>query len=256
MRHRGVFLTSAMLLAVLLASGCNSSKPAIQAAIKPPTLPGMNIFAKTSDTTGAQDAELAAAQADSVQLAFRQEAEGYQSQVAQDIFRAAMRHGTDMVVDGALQRTGMNNPVAKMVVKSAINDLQNRAMTSDTKAEQPAQTLEITAVLGHAKANNARLDQMIGAVNILVGQRKKDTARIKIASDEEKQRHALRLAADEALLAVALAASEQELAKIEMAGKANANSGDLVVEIEATRQRGQQIKQAMMLLKTMKSLAN
>ncbi len=78
--------------------------------------------------------------------------------------------------------------------------------------------------------------------------------KIKVASVEEKKRFAARLDADAALLAMALAASEEELVKIRKAGEKDPKNKDLVVEIETTRKQGLKIKEAMLVVTNMKKL--
>ena len=117
-----------------------------------------------------------------------------------------------------------------------------------------AALMDIASVVGRARNNNARLGKMVVTVNLLVDQRKKDVVKIKVASAEERKRYGERLDADEALLALALAASEEELVKLQKAGGKDASNKDLVIELETTRKQGLRIKEAMVVVKNMKKL--
>jgi hypothetical protein len=164
-----------------------------------------------------------------------------------------MVKGTRFMMDKAMDKTGMGNPLTKFVMKAAMDDMEKK-VAADMKTTEGAALMDIASVVGRARNNNARLGKMVVTVNLLVDQRKKDVVKIKVASVEEKRRYAVRLDADEALLALALAASEEELAKLQKAGEKDANNKDLVIELETTRKQGLRIKEAMVVVKNMKTL--
>jgi hypothetical protein len=245
----------ALTLTIALA-GCSATKPVTQAAVAPAAATETAVVIAPADaakTETAVVATTAAVEDEALQLALKQEAEDYRKQVAEDIAKIAMVKGTRFMVDKAMDKSGMGNPLTKFVMKAAMDDMEKKA-AADMKTAEGAALMDIASVVGRAKNNNARLGKMVVTVNLLVDQRKKDAVKIKVASVEEKKRYAARLDADEALLALALAASEEELAKIQKAGEKDAKNKDLVVEIDTTRKQGLKIREAMLVVKTMKKL--
>lgn len=245
-----LLIPAAIVLAMVI-SGCSATKPVTQATTQ------TTVAVIPSDTTKTESAivqaTVTATEDEALQLALKQEAEDYRKQVAEDIAKIAMVKGTRFMVDKAMDKTGLGNPLTKFMAKAAMDDME-RKVAADMKTTEGAAVMDIASVVGRARNNNARLGKMVVTVNLLVDQRKKDVVKIKLASVEERKRYAARLDADEALLALALTASEAELAKIQKAGEKDATNKELVVEIETTRQQGLKIKQAMILVKNMKKL--
>jgi hypothetical protein len=242
-----------MATAIGLA-GCSATKPVTQATVT--TTTDTKVAVAPADATTTETAvvtTVTASDDEAIQIALKQQAEDYRKQVAEDIAKIAMVKGTRFMVDKAMDKSGMGNPLAKFVMKAAMDDMEKKA-AADMKTAEGAALMDIASVVGRAKNNNARLGKMVVTVNLLVDQRKKDVVKIKVASVEEKKRYAARLDADEALLALALAASEQELATIQKVGEKDAGNKDLVVELETTRQQGLKIREAMVVVKTMKKL--
>lgn len=255
MRGAGLILTLATLALSMGVSGCSATKTVTEAAAPTATNDTIVAAAPTEATTTkvAVVATTVSAEDEAIQIALKQQAEDYRKQVAEDIAKIAVVKGTRFMVDKAMDKTGMGNPLTKFVVKAAMDDMEKKA-AADMKTAEGAAIMDIASVVGRAKNNNARLGKMVVTVNLLVDQRKKDVTKIKIASVEEKKRIAARLDADEALLAMAFAASEEELVKIRKAGEKDPKNKDLVVELETTRKQGLKIKAAMLAVKTMKTL--
>lgn len=252
MRANRLLPPAALALSIIIAGCSTTAKPVVQAESVPIADSETTVTVATANST--QSAVVAtAAEDEAVQLALKQQAEDYRKQVAEDIAKIAMVKGTRFMVDKAMDRSGMGNPLAKFVVKAAMDDMEKKA-AAEIKTAEGAAVLDIASVVGRAKNNNARLGKMVITANLLVDQRKKDGVRIKVASVEEKKRFASRLDADEALLAIALAASEQEFAKIKAAGEKDPKNADLVVELETTRKQGMKIREAMLVVKSMKTL--
>jgi hypothetical protein len=244
----------ATLVLSIGVSGCSATKAVTEAAVPAATSETMMAAAPTEATTKvAVVATTVSAEDEAIQLALRQQAEDYRKQVAEDIAKIAMVKGTRFMVDKTMDKAGMGNPLAKFVVKAAMDDMEKKA-AADMKTAEGAAIMDIASVVGRAKNNNARLGKMVVTVNLLVDQRRKDVTKIKIASVEEKKRIAVRLDADEVLLATAFAASEEELVKIRKAGEKDPNNKDLLIELETTRKQGLKIKEAMLAVKTMKML--
>ena len=247
---------AAIALAIALA-GCSTTKPATQAAVTPATTTENKVAVAPADATKTETTVVAttvtAPEDEAVQLALKQQADEYRKQVAEDIAKIAMVKGTRFMVDKAMDKSGMSNPFTKLVMKAAMDDMEKKA-AADMKTAEGAAIMDIASVVGRARNNNARLGKMVVTVNLLVDQRKKDVVKIKIATPEEKKRYAARLDADEALLALALAASEEELAKLRKAGEKDAKNKDLVIELETTRKQGLKIKEAMVVVTKMKKL--
>lgn len=246
----------AIALSVVI-SGCSTSKPVVQATATPTTVTTTDTTVVTvpDDAAKTETAVVTTTTADdeAIQLALKQEAEDYRKQVAEDIAKIAMVKGTRFMVDKAMDKTGMGNPLTKFMVKAAMDDMEKKA-ASDMKTAEGAAIMDIASVVGRAKNNNARLGKMVVTVNLLVDKRKQDVVKIKVASAEERKRFSTRLDADEALLAMALASSEAELVKIQKAGEKDPKNKDLVVELETTRKQGLKIKEAMLVVKNMKKL--
>jgi len=255
MRGAGLILTLVTLALSMGVSGCSATKTVTEAAAPTATNDTIVAAAPTEATTTkvAVVATTVSAEDEAIQIALKQQAEDYRKQVAEDIAKIAVVKGTRFMVDKAMDKTGMGNPLTKFVVKAAMDDMEKKA-AADMKTAEGAAIMDIASVVGRAKNNNARLGKMVVTVNLLVDQRKKDVTKIKIASVEEKKRIAARLDADEALLAMAFAASEEELVKIRKAGEKDPKNKDLVVELETTRKQGLKIKAAMLAVKTMKTL--
>ena len=206
--------------------------------------------ARTTTTETVTVASTPAAEDEAIQLALRQQAEDYRKQVAEDVMKVAMVKGTRFMMNKALDRAGAN-PFAKFVAKTAMDDVEKQ-VAADMKTAEGAAVMDMASVVVRARNNNARLGKMVVTVNLLVDQRRKDTVRIKVASVEERKRFATRLDADEALLAMALAASEEEERKIRQASEKDAANKDLVIELETTRKQGLRIKEAMVVVKSMR----
>lgn len=249
-----LWLPAGLMLSAAI-SGCSATKPVTQAAVAPPATETTVTIeqAKVAKTETVPVQAAATAEDEALQLALQQQAEDYRKQVAEDIMKVAMVKGTRFMVDKAMARAGANNPLAKFVVKAAMDDVEKK-VAADMKTAEGAAVMDIASVVGRAKNNNARLGKMVVTVNLLVDQRRKDVVKVKVASVEERKRFAARLDADEALLAMALAASEEELSKIRKASEKDAGNKDLVVELETTRRQGLKIKEAMLVVKNMKTL--
>lgn len=254
MRGFNPFVLPAVVALAMSVAGCSATKPITQAVVTAPVAADTTVTVVESDpakvktvavTTTAEDEALA--------LALQQEAVDYRKQVAEDIAKVAMVKGTRFMIDKAMDKAGANNPLTKFVVKAAMDDMEKKA-AADMKTAEGAAVMDIASVVGRARNNNARLGKMVVTVNLLVDKRKKDTVKIKVATVEEKKRFAARLDADEVLLAAALAASEEELVKIQKAGEKDPKNKDLVVEIETTRNQGVKIKEAMLVVRNMKKL--
>ena len=250
-----LFAVPALLALSIVASSCSATKPAQTAAATPAAEPvaveeaairGKTVTETTVATTDASVEDQA------IQLALKQEADEYRKQVAQDVMTVAMVRGTEMMVDQAMSKAGANNPFTKFVVKAAMDDMKKKA-AANIKTAEGAAVMDVAAVLGRARNNNARLGKMVVTVNLLVDKRKQDTVRIKSATVVEKKKFATRLDADEALLALALAASEEELGKIRKASEKDKNK-ELVAEIETTRRQSARIREAMLVIKNMRKL--
>lgn len=248
-------MPSAALLTMTLA-GCSATKPVTQAVVVAPAATTETTVtvdtAKATTTETVTVASTSSAEDEAIQLALKQQAEDYRKQVAEDVMKVAMVKGTRFMMNKALDRAGAN-PLAKFVAKAAMDDVEKQ-VAADMKTAEGAAVMDLASVIGRARNNNARLGKMVVTVNLLVDQRKKDTVRIKVASVEERKRFAARLDADEVLLAMALAASEEELTKIRKAGEKDAGNKDLVIEIESTRRQGLQIREAMLTVKNMRKL--
>jgi hypothetical protein len=256
MQGAKLLLPPAALALSIVISGCSATKPMTQAVVTE-TAPVETTVAADQATAVRTETAVAAttvtAEDEAVQLALKQQAEDYRKQVAEDMAKIAMVKGTRFMVDKALDKTGMGNPLTKFVAKAAMDDMEKKA-AADMKTAEGAAIMDIASVVGRAKNNNARLGKMVVTVNLLVDQRKKDAVRIKVATVDEKKRMAARLAADEALLAMALAASEDEAVKIRKAGEKDPKNKELVVELETTRQQGLKIKEALVVVKNMQKL--
>lgn len=254
MRGRILYVPGMLVLALVVTS-CSATKPGTQTvsaapvAVQPTAVEEASLKSKTVTETTAVTVD--SSEDEAIQLALKQEADEYRKQVAEDIMTAVMVKGTEMMIDKAMSKAGANNPFTKLVVKAAMDDMKKKA-AANMKTAEGAAVMDITAVLGRARNNNARLGKMVVTVDLLVDKRKKDTVKIKVASIEEKKRFAAKLDADEALLALALAASEEELAKIQKAGEKDTGNKDLVAEIETTRKQSVRIKEAMLVMKTMR----
>lgn len=247
---------STVVALTIVISGCSATKPATQASVTPAATE-TTVAVVPSDTTKTETAvvqtTVGVPEDEALQIALKQEADDYRKQVAEDIAKIAMVKGTRFMVDKAMDKSGMSNPFTKLVMKAAMDDMEKKA-AADMKTSEGAAIMDIASVVGRARNNNARLGKMVVTVNLLVDRRKKDAVKIKVATVEEKKRYAARLDADELLLAAALAASEEELAKIQKAGEKDAKNKELVVELETTRQQGLKIKAAMVVVKNMKKL--
>lgn len=253
---RPVLAPVLLLLASVVVHGCSTTKSMTMATTTPTTTSETSVAVVQSNpakTTTVTTAVVTTPEDEAVALALRQEAEDYRKQVAEDIAKVAMVKGTRFMIDKAMDKAGANNPLTKFVVKAAMDDMEKQA-AADMKTAEGAAVMDIASVVGRARTNNARLGKMVVTVNLLVDKRRKDTVKIKLASAEEKKRFAARLEADEALLAMALAASEQELVKIRKAGEKDAGNKELAVELETTRKQGLKIKEAMIVVKNMKSM--
>ena len=256
MRGNILLVPAVLALSAALAS-CSATKPATQTAAAQPvaTQPAAVEEAAIKGGTVTQPAIVKAeslAEDEAIQLALKQEADEYRKQVAQDIMTAAMVKGTEMMIDKAMSRAGANNPFTKFVVKAAMDDMKKKA-AANMKTVEGAAVMDAASLIGRARNNNARLGKMVVTVDLLIGKRKKDTITIKTASAADKKRFAARLDADEALLAMALAASEEELAKMQKVADKDSNK-DLMIEIENTRRQGARIKQAMLVVTDMRKL--
>jgi len=256
---RGTILSvPAMLVLGSVVASCSATKPGTQtvsvapvvaqpAVVEEASIKGKSVTATTAVTVDSS------AEDEAIQLALAQDAAEYRKAVAEDIATAVMVKGTEMMIDKAMSKAGANNPFTKLVVKAAMDDMKKKAAAKMQTAEGAA-VMDLTAVLGRARNNNARLGKVVVTVDLLVDKRKADTVKIKVATIEEKKRFAARLDADQALLALALAASEEELAKIRKAGEKDAKNKDLVVEIETTRKQSARIREAMLVVKSMHKL--
>jgi len=247
-----------MLALALVVVSCSATKPGTQtagvipAAAQPAVVEEAAIKGKSVTATTAVTMD-SSAEDEAIQLALAQEAAEYRKAVAEDIMTAAMVKGTEIMVDQAMSKAGANNPFTKFVVKAAMDDMKKKA-AAKMKTAEGAAVMDVAAVLGRARSNNARLGKMVVTVDLLIDKRKADTTKIRVANVEEKKRFAARLDADQALLALALAASEEELAKIQKAGEKDAKNKDLLIEIEKTRKQGGRIKEAMLVVKSMHKL--
>lgn len=252
-----LFTVPAVLALSVAIASCSATKPATQTtavtpvATEPVVVEEAAVKSKTVTQTTVVTTD-ASVDDEAIELALKQEADEYKKQVAQDIMTVAMVKGTEIMVDQAMSKAGANNVFTKFVVKAAMDDMKKKA-AANMKTAEGAAVMDATAVLGRARNNNARLGKMVVTVNLLVDKRKQDTVRIKSATVVEKKKFATRLDADEALLALALAASEEELGKMQKAVEKDKNK-DLAVEIETTRQQSVKIKEAMLVVKNMRKL--
>jgi hypothetical protein len=255
MQGAKLFLVPALVALGATAAGCSTTKPMTQAVVAAPATETTVTVAENDPTEAATVtvATATSAEDEALELALKQDAADYRKQVAEDIAKVAMVKGTRFMIDKAMDKAGANNPLAKFVVKAAMDDMEKQ-VAADIKTAEGAAVMDIASVVGRARHNNARLGKMVVTVNLLVDKRKKDTLKIKVASVEEKKRFAARLDADAALLAMALAASEEELAKVRKAGEKDPKNKDLVIEIETTRKQGLKIKEAMLVVTNMKKL--